>query len=55
MKKTMLIAALASLLSACTVISPEPGQQAVLVDKPVFFGKGGVRLDDVRDAGRTYA
>jgi regulator of protease activity HflC (stomatin/prohibitin superfamily) len=55
MKKTMLIAALASLLSACTVVSPEPGQQAVLVDKPVFFGKGGVRLDDVRDAGRTYA
>lgn len=50
----MLAIGLAGLLCACTVVSPDPGQQAVLVDKPLFFGKGGIRLDDVRDPGRTY-
>ncbi|SOT94135.1 Hypothetical Protein CFBP6762_00579 [Xanthomonas arboricola pv. fragariae] len=55
MKTSVLAAALASLLCACTVVSPDPGQKAVLVDKPMFFGKGGVRLDDVREPGRTYA
>lgn len=55
MKHLPLAAAMASLLCACTVVSPDPGQQAVLVDKPVFFGKGGIRLDDVREPGRTYA
>lgn len=54
MKTSMLAIGLAGLLCACTVVSPDPGQQAVLVDKPLFFGKGGIRLDDVRDPGRTY-
>ncbi len=41
--------------SGCTVVSPNPGQKAVLIDKPWLFGHNGVRLDDVRDTGRTYA
>lgn len=40
MKNSMLAFGLAGLLCACTVVSPDPGQQAVLVDKPLFFGKG---------------
>ncbi|MCW0411466.1 hypothetical protein NB709_001342 [Xanthomonas sacchari] len=54
MKHFLLVAAVAALLCGCTVVSPDPGQQAVLVDKPLLFGKGGIRLDDVRDPGRTY-
>lgn len=53
--KTMTTAALAAaLLCGCTVVSPEAGQQAVLIDKPLLFGDGGVRLEDVRNPGRTY-
>ncbi len=55
MKNFMLAIGLAGSLCACTVVSPDPGQQGVLVDKPLLFGKGGIRLDDVRDPGRTYA
>lgn len=54
MKTSMLAFGLAGLPCACTVVSPHPGLQAVLVDKPMFFGRGGIRLDDVRDPGRTY-
>ncbi|ATS92309.1 SPFH domain-containing protein [Stenotrophomonas phage vB_SmaS_DLP_5] len=41
-------------LTGCTMVSPDPGQEAVLIDKPILFGDGGVRLDDVRPAGLTY-
>lgn len=44
---------LAGVLCACTVVSPDAGQKAVLVGKPLLFGKGGIRLDDVREPGRT--
>jgi len=54
MRHRLLLLALFSSLSACTAVSPEPGQQAVLVDKPLLFGTGGVRLEDVRNPGRTY-
>jgi regulator of protease activity HflC (stomatin/prohibitin superfamily) len=33
--------------SACTVVSPDAGQQAVLIDKPWIFGHGGVRDEPV--------
>lgn len=33
--------------SGCTVVSPNPGQNAVLTDKPILFGHGGVRPDPV--------
>ena len=42
-------------LSACTVVNPNPDEVSVLVDRPLIFGKGGVRNDDVRAGGtRTY-
>ena len=28
--------------SGCTVVSPNPGQKAVLIDKPWLFGHNGV-------------
>lgn len=52
--KSILIVALLALLTGCTVVSPEVGQEAVLVDRPLMFGDGGVRLDDIRKTGRTY-
>lgn len=40
-------------VSACTVVSPDAGQQAVLIDKPFVFGHGGVRSEPVLP-GLTY-
>jgi regulator of protease activity HflC (stomatin/prohibitin superfamily) len=40
--------------SGCTVVSPDAGQEAVLIDKPWFFGHGGVRDQPVLP-GRAYA
>lgn len=55
MKKIMMIASLALALSGCTVVSPGADEVAVLTDRPLFFGEGGVRDDDVRQGGtRTY-
>jgi regulator of protease activity HflC (stomatin/prohibitin superfamily) len=48
------ILAAAGLLSACSMYSPDPGHEVVLVDKPMFFGHGGVEQDSVR-TGRTIA
>jgi regulator of protease activity HflC (stomatin/prohibitin superfamily) len=56
MKKSGLAAIAASMLLACTgctVVSPDAGQQAVLIDKPVIFGHGGVRAEPVL-TGLTY-
>jgi regulator of protease activity HflC (stomatin/prohibitin superfamily) len=50
------LAALASLALAsagCSVVSPDAGQQAVLIDKPWIFGHGGVRDEPVLP-GLTY-
>ncbi len=41
------------LLTACSSIAPDPGQEAVLIDKPILFGSEGVR-DDVVHTGRRY-
>lgn len=49
-----LLFALIAVLSGCTVVSPDVGFEAVLVDRPYVFGDGGVRLNDVRKPGRTY-
>lgn len=35
--------ALTMSLTACTVVTPDAGQQAVLIDQPYFLGHGGVR------------
>lgn len=54
-KHIALATALAVALSACTVVAPNPDEVSVLVDRPLLFGKGGVRDDDVRTGGtRTY-
>jgi len=41
------------LLCGCTAVSPDAGQQAVLIDKPWLFGHGGVRDEPVMP-GLTY-
>lgn len=53
----LLIAVVAVLsIPACTVVSTDPTEVGVLIDKPIFFGRGGVRMDDVRQPGtRSYA
>ena len=40
-------------LTGCTVVSPDAGQAAVLIDKPIVFGHGGVRAKAV-STGLTY-
>ncbi len=57
MKQLKRIAITTTLLVAvtgCTVISPDAGQEAVLIDKPWIFGHGGVRDKSVLP-GLTYA
>lgn len=51
MKLSILVLATSLALSACTVVSPGPQESAVLMDKPIIFGDGGVRQDDVRKPG----
>ncbi len=41
------------LCSGCTVVAPDAGQAAVLIDKPWIFGHGGVRSEPVQ-TGLTY-
>ena len=55
MKAMWNFALAASLLACggCTVVSPDAGQQAVLIDKPVLFGHGGVRPEAV-PTGLSY-
>lgn len=43
-----------ALLSACTVVSVDPGQEAVLTAKPLLFGHGGV-FDTPVKPGMEYA
>src|SRR5271167_5189761 len=55
----MKIAAIASLiflsfaLVGCSGVTPDAGHQAVLIEKPMIFGSGGVDPTPVQ-AGRTY-
>ncbi|WVW77282.1 hypothetical protein Bhz55_00058 [Stenotrophomonas phage vB_SmaS_Bhz55] len=50
-----IVMTLVALMTACTVVSPAADEVAVLVDKPIIFGEGGVRDNDVRAGGtRTY-
>ena len=44
----------ASLLSACSVYSPDAGHEVVLIEKPWLFGHGGVDPEPVK-TGRTFA
>jgi SPFH domain / Band 7 family len=51
--KKLSILALAIALSACNSFSPDAGHEIVLIDKPVFFGHGGIEPEPVK-AGRTF-
>jgi regulator of protease activity HflC (stomatin/prohibitin superfamily) len=52
MKIAMLPIVLA--LAGCSVYAPDAGHEVVLVDKPWFFGHGGVESEPVK-TGRTWA
>lgn len=36
------------ILSGCTVVNVDQGEEAVLIDKPWFFGHGGIRSEPVK-------
>ena len=42
-----------SFTQSCTVVDPNPGEVAVLVDKPILFGNGGIR-HETWPTGRQY-
>ena len=52
--KTILIFGIASFLAGCSVYSPDAGHEVVLIEKPWFFGHGGVGDEPVKP-GRTFA
>jgi len=41
------------LMTGCTVVNTEPGTETVIMDKPMFFGQGGVRSETYKP-GRNY-
>jgi regulator of protease activity HflC (stomatin/prohibitin superfamily) len=52
--KTIVIFGIAAFLAGCSVYSPDAGHEVVLIEKPWFFGHGGVDPDPVKP-GRTFA
>jgi regulator of protease activity HflC (stomatin/prohibitin superfamily) len=50
----LLLSIVALLLSACSVYAPDAGHEVVLIEKPWFFGHGGINPTPVK-TGRTYA
>lgn len=55
MKFNLMALALSLAFTGCTVVEPAADEVAVLIDRPVMFGDGGVRQGDVREGGtRTY-
>lgn len=54
MKKLILAITLMAILPACSVVSPDAGQEAVLVKKPWIFGHGGVDPEPV-STGSSFA
>src|SRR6185312_5270098 len=44
----------ALILAGCSTYAPDAGHQIVLIEKPWFFGHGGVATDPVQ-TGRTFA
>lgn len=49
---TAAMLAVVGLLSGCSMYSPDPGHEVVLVQKPMFFGHGGTLAEPVK-TGRT--
>jgi regulator of protease activity HflC (stomatin/prohibitin superfamily) len=54
MKKLLIVAA-AIASTACGYVSPDAGEQAVLVRKPWFFGSGGVDASPVTTGSKVVA
>lgn len=56
MKKTLLSIYILSLvlLSGCSVIEPDATDVAVIIDRPYFFGSGGVRDEVIPGGTRHY-
>ncbi len=50
----IMLLAIVLALAGCSVYAPDAGHEVVLVEKPWFFGHGGVNEDPVR-TGRTWA
>src|SRR5258708_10268304 len=40
-------------MAGCKSIAPDAGHEVVLIEKPIFFGHGGIDSQPVR-AGRTF-
>lgn len=51
--RIIFIGSLAAFIAGCNAYTPDAGHEIVLVEKPYFFGHGGVDPDPVK-AGRTY-
>jgi regulator of protease activity HflC (stomatin/prohibitin superfamily) len=49
----MLVLVMSVAVGACSAVTPDPGQEAVLVSKPWFFGHGGTHPTAVK-TGRTW-
>ncbi len=52
-KSLLLLILFAICIAGCSTYSPDAGHEVVLVDKPWFFGHGGVEAESVK-TGRTY-
>lgn len=51
--KILYTATMFAMLTACSSYSPDAGHEVVMVEKPMFFGHGGVDSDPVK-TGRTF-
>lgn len=54
-KRNLLLAACAVSLAGCGYVSPDAGQEAVLVRKPWFFGSGGIDHESVKTGSAVVA
>lgn len=54
MRSAVMAFALIFLVSGCTSVTPGPGEEAVLIDKPYLFGSEGVRRDETIKTGRSF-
>jgi regulator of protease activity HflC (stomatin/prohibitin superfamily) len=52
--KLLAVAPLLMSLAACSTYAPDAGHEVVLVEKPWFFGHGGIDSEPVK-TGRTFA
>lgn len=53
MRKILSLIAVAALSTACSTVTPNAGEEAVLVSHPIIFGSGGVYKEPVK-TGLTY-